>query len=80
MPGAKQAQIEAERTVLLQRPVDLARTGLKPLVQVPRVCPAIFQGPEHPKPRGDLCCAVQVCIPLRDSLRPRSYSIQYAAL
>ena len=35
MPGAKQAQIEAERTALLQRQVDLARTGRKALVQVP---------------------------------------------
>ena len=39
MPGAKQAQIEAERTALLQRQVDLARTGRKPLVQVPHAPP-----------------------------------------
>ena len=79
MLGTKQAQAEAERTALLQRQVDLARTGRKPLVQVPRAPPVCAQRPEHPKPRRDLCCALQVCIPLLATPQPQhctSFALQ----
>ena len=62
MPGAKQAQIEPERTALLQRQVDLARTGRKPLVQVPHTpCDMCTEASLHAtlQPQHSVCCALQ---------------------
>lgn len=79
LPGAKQAQIEAEHTALLQRQGGLATTGRKPFVQVPRVpCDTFTEAWSSAESLG-VTCAV-LCKSASLCVQRHSHSIPCAAL